>query len=211
MRAARQVVAAAREMSRRGMVVGSVGNVSMREPGGHVLITPTRSDYERLRPRDLVRVDSDGNKLSARGAAASRELPLHLAVYRARPDVGAVIHTHSPHATAWSFRGEPITPQTEEINYYGMGQIGCAPHAPAGSPQLGEIAADALGGSRAVLLGNHGVLAVGDTPADALVAAQVVEHQAQVAWLLAPVRLPGWDDAAVVLPSGQAGTSPASP
>lgn len=174
-------------MRAQGLVVGSVGNVSAREPGG-LRITPTRTHYDRLRRRDLVRVDLDG---AVRGGALrrapipSQELPLHLAVYRARPDAGAIVHTHSPHAAAWSFRGEPLAPRTEDMDYYDVGAVRCAQPAPAGSEGLAEAAVRALGSARAVLLGEHGVLALGATPEEALVVAQVVEHQAQVAWLLA--------------------------
>lgn len=177
------VIRAARRMHERGLVVGSVGNVSRRD-GTTIRITPTATPYDRLRRRDLVTVGLDG---TIRGGhrAPSRELPLHLAIYRACPDAGAVVHTHSPYATAWSFRGEPLTPQTEDIGYYAIGDVRCAAPAAPGSRELADGAAAAIGASRAVLLGGHGVLTTGATPAEAVLIAEVVEHQAQVAWLLA--------------------------
>jgi L-fuculose-phosphate aldolase len=130
---------------------------------------------------DLVLV-RDGDDTDAR--TASREWPLHAAIYRARPEAGAIMHTHSVHATAWSFLDEPLGPATEELEYYATGPIRTSAPAQAGSDRLGDNAVAALGASSAVLLGRHGVVAVGPTPDDALVIARVVEHQAQVAWLL---------------------------
>jgi L-fuculose-phosphate aldolase len=172
------IVAAARAMAAEGLVVGTVGNVSARVRDGF-LITPTRTSYDSLTRKDLVFV-RDG--VDAR--TASREWPLHAAIYRARPDAGAIVHTHSVHATAWSFLDEPLGPATEELDYYATGPIRTSAPAKAGSPELGDNAVAALGGSSAVLLGRHGVVAVGSTPDDALTVARVVEHQAHVAWLL---------------------------
>jgi L-fuculose-phosphate aldolase len=179
---AQEVVDAAREMARSGLVVGTVGNVSARLRGGFV-ITPTRIDYELVEPVDLVFVGLAQHS-SPPDSNASCEAPLHAAIYRARPDVGAVVHTHSVHATAWSFLNVPLGPRIEEIEYYGTGEIRTSTPASAGSLALGDNAVEALGGGAAVLLGRHGVVAVGSKPAEALTIAGVVELQAQVAWLL---------------------------
>lgn len=179
----RAVLAAGRSLVTDGLVVGTVGNVSARL-GSELRITPTRRAYETMRRRDLVRVDTDSGRPLSAGAQPSRELPLHLAVYRARPDVAAVIHTHSPHATAWSFLDLPLEPALEDLAYYGIGEIRTAPPAPAGSEELAHNVSRALGRSNAVLLGHHGVLTTGGSVEEALNAARVVEHQAQVAWLV---------------------------
>ncbi|MGX6448448.1 class II aldolase/adducin family protein, partial [Patulibacter sp. S7RM1-6] len=176
------VVAAARALLAEGLVVGSVGNVSARIDD-ELRITPTRAAYERMRPRELVPVDVATGTVRGDGVP-SRELPLHLALYRARPDVGAVVHTHSVAATAWSFLDEPLTPELEDLAYYGTGSIATAPPAPAGSDALAHAAVTALGDGRAVLLGGHGTLTVGRTPDEAVLVARVVERQARVAWLL---------------------------
>ncbi|MFA4929135.1 MAG: class II aldolase/adducin family protein [Patulibacter sp.] len=178
----RAILNAGRALVARGLVVGTVGNVSARD-GDRLRITPTRVAYETMRRRDLVSVGIvDGRPLGA--VVPSRELPLHLAVYRARPDVSAVIHTHSVAATAWSFLDAPLEPELEDLDYYGIGPIRTAEPAPPGSDALARNVSHALGRSNAVLLGEHGVLAVGPTVADALIAAEVVEHQARVAWRL---------------------------
>lgn len=179
----RAVLAAGRSLVADGLVVGTVGNVSARH-GSELRITPTRRPYETMRRRDLVRVDADSGRPLSAGARPSRELPLHLAVYRARPDVAAVIHTHSPHATAWSFLDQPLEPELEDLAYYGIGEIRTAAWAGPGTDELAHNVSRALGRSNAVLLGHHGVLTTGGSVEEALNAARVVEHQAQVAWLI---------------------------
>lgn len=191
----REVADTARLIHERGLVAGSAGNVSARL-GDDILITPTRVRYEALGRRQIVRV---GLGAPDAAAGASRELPLHLAIYREHPDVGAVIHTHSPYATAFSFTGGRLQPEIEDIAYLGIGEIRIALPAPAASEELGSGAVETMGDSRAVLLANHGVVAVGATVAEALSVAEAVEHQAIVAWLAAAPRgaerrAPGFGD-----------------
>ena len=114
----------------------------------------------------------------------SSERRVHLAVYAARPDAGALVHTHSVHATAWSFLDEPLDTGTEELEQAAGGAVLTAPYAPTGGDEIARAAVAALGERGAVLLGRHGVLALGDSPARALDAALVVERAAQMAWLL---------------------------
>ncbi|WP_051471037.1 class II aldolase/adducin family protein [Patulibacter minatonensis] len=172
----------ARTLEPEGLVVGTVGNVSVRT-GPTVHVTPTRTGYAAMCARDLVMVDVASGVVLGAGTP-SRELPLHLAVYRARPDVGCVLHTHSVAATAWSFLDEPLQPELEDLAYHGIAPVRTSPHADAGTEALATAAATTLGPDTAVLLGRHGVLTVGATPADALLAARVVERQARVAWLV---------------------------
>jgi L-fuculose-phosphate aldolase len=177
-----QVVEAAREMLRLGLVSGTAGNVSARE-GESVLITPAASPYEQLSEEDLVAIGPDGESGEGDGEPSS-EWRVHVAIYAARPDVGAIVHTHSVHATAWSFIGEPLDTGTEELDATTGGAVLTAPYAPTGSEEIAAAAAEALGDRRAVLLGRHGVVGVGATPAQALATCVVVERQAQLAWLL---------------------------
>ena len=114
----------------------------------------------------------------------SSERRVHLAVYAARPGAGALVHSHSVHATAWSFLGEPLDTGTEELEHAAGGAVLTAPFAPTGSDEIAAAAVEALGDRRAVLLGRHGVLAAGDTPAKALDVCVAVERQAQIALLL---------------------------
>lgn len=175
-----RVIAVARSLVESGAVVGNVGNVSARIGAGFI-VTPSRRPYGEIEATDLAHVL--GGEASG-PLAPSREWRLHAAVYDARPEVGAVVHTHSPHATAWSFLGEDLAPALEDNEYYETGPIRTTPPAPGGSAELAAGAARTLGRSRAVLLGRHGVLATGASPEGAALVAAVVERQAQVAWLL---------------------------
>ena len=177
-----EVVATAREMLRLGLVTGTSGNVSARERE-LVHITPTQLPYEQMEEQDVVTLGLDGTVVSG-GREPSSEWRVHLAVYRARADAGALVHSHSVHATAWSILGEPLDTGTEELEHATGGAVLTAPFAPTGSDDIAAAAVEALGERHAVLLGRHGVLALGKSPARALDVCAAVERQAQIAWLL---------------------------
>ena len=177
-----EVVAAGREMLRLGLVSGTSGNVSARDRDG-VLITPSGLPYGEMEEDDVVALSLDGAVLDGTREPSS-ERRVHLAVYAARPDAGALVHSHSVHATAWSFLGEPLDTGTEELEHAAGGAVLTAAFAPTGSDELATAAVEALGDRRAVLLGRHGVLAVADTPVAALDVCVAVERQAQIALLL---------------------------
>ena len=177
-----EVVAAAREMLRLGLVAGSSGNVSARE-GDRIHITPAALAYTEMTEADVVTLDAQGAVVDG-AREPSSERRVHLAIYAARPDARAIVHSHSTHATAWSFLGEPLDTGTEELEQAAGGPVATAPYAPTGSDEIARAAVRALGDRGAVLLARHGVLALGDSPRRALDAAAVVERQAQLAWLL---------------------------
>jgi len=176
------VVEAAREMLRLGLVSGSSGNASARDGDG-MLITPAGLSYERMTEDDLVAIGMDGEPAEGQREPSS-ERRVHVAIYAARPDVGAVVHTHSVHATAWSFMAEPLDTDTEELEAAAGGEVLTAAFAPTGTDEIAASVVEALGDRRAVLLARHGVVAVGETPAAALGTCVAVERQAQIAWLL---------------------------
>jgi L-fuculose-phosphate aldolase len=179
-----EVLAAARLMHERGLVIGSAGNVSARW-GDEVLLTPTRRYYDELTPEDLVTLPLRSRPSAAALRSVSREWRLHLAIYAARPEVAAIVHTHSTYATARSFDPAPMRFVTEDGEYLGLDEIRVAPPAAAGSTALAELATAALGGASACLLAQHGVVAVGERPRSALEIAAAVERQAQVQALIA--------------------------
>ena len=175
------VVDAAREMLRLGLVTGTSGNVSARV-GDCLLIPAAYLYYGQMTEADLVALGPNGDPEGQ--AVPSSEWRVHVGIYRARPDVGAVVHTHSVHATAWSFNDEPLDTGTEELEAAAGGAVLTARYAPTGGEEIASAAADSLGERGAVLLGRHGVVGVGATPAEALATCVVVERQAQMAWLL---------------------------
>ena len=158
---------------------GTAGNVSARS-GGLVAITPTGADYRRLDQASVPVVDLHGRPVAG-GLAPSSELPLHLAVYRARPDVGAVVHTHSTFATTFAVLGEEL-PAVHYVLAHAGRRVRVAPYATYGTGELADACVAALAGDRAVLLANHGVVAVGDGLERALLAAEAVEEVAELCW-----------------------------
>lgn len=172
-----EVVAAAREMHRLGLVVGTAGNVSARAGDG-LLITPAATAYDDMTEDDLVALPAGGPR------EPSSEWRVHDAIYAARPDVGAIVHTHSVHATAWSCLVEPLDTRIKEFTHALGGPLLTAADAPPGSEELAANAVAAVADRNGALLYRHGVLALGEAPARALVIAQVIERHAQMAWLL---------------------------
>lgn len=173
----------ARQMMTTGLVRGTSGNLSTREPGAdRCLVTPSGVDYDTMRPEDVVLVDLSGRPVDE-GLKPSVDTPIHLAIYRVRPDVGACIHTHSPYAAAFSTLGRPIPPLiTESAGYLG-GAVRVMDYVPPARPDTGELVAAGLGDDRAVLLPNHGVIAVGENLKKCFGAAMAVEESAHVAYI----------------------------
>jgi L-fuculose-phosphate aldolase len=170
-------VAAARAMLAHGLVAATQGNVSARA-GDRMWITPAARPYESMAAADVVGLALDGRPRE--GARPSSEWRVHAAIYTARADVGAIVHTHSVHATAWSFLGEELRVGEDELG----APVATAAFAPAGGDALAAAAVAALGSGRAVLLARHGVVGVGGSAAEALDVCAVVERHAQIAWLL---------------------------
>jgi L-fuculose-phosphate aldolase len=178
-----QLVRFARQMMTTGLVRGTSGNVSTRDPGaGHALVTPSGVDYDTMRPEDVVLVDLTGRPVTA-GMKPSVDTPIHVAIYRARRDVGAVIHTHSIYAAAFSIVGREIPPLITESAGYVGGAVRVMKYVPPAQPDTGDLVAAGLGQDRAVLLPNHGVVAVGENLKKAFGAAMAVEESAHVAFI----------------------------
>lgn len=172
-----EIVDAARAMSRTGLTPGTSGNISARTYRG-MLITPSGGPYEQLRPESIVAVGADGTP-DAGALKPSSEWRFHLAVYAAHPDAGAIVHTHSDHATALACTGRGIPAFHYMVAIAGGADIRCAPYATFGTEALAAHAVEALAGRRACLLANHGQIAIGDGPAEALRLAEEVEALAR--------------------------------
>jgi len=185
------VATAALRLLEAGLVRGTAGNVSARA-GGLVAVTPTGLDYRRLDHGSIPVVDLDGRVVEG-DLAPSSELPLHLAVYRARNDVGAVVHTHSTFATTFAVLGEEL-PAVHYLLAHAGRRVRLAPYATYGTGELADACVAALATDGAVLLANHGVVAVGPGLDRALLVAEAVEQVAELCWrarcLGTPVVLP---------------------
>ncbi|MCM1295520.1 MAG: class II aldolase/adducin family protein [Muribaculaceae bacterium] len=177
-----QVVHYGKELARRGLATGSFGNLSIYVPETKVLvISPSGVDYDRMTPGDVAVLTMDGVLLEG-GRKPSSEVDLHRAVYERRPDVLAVVHTHSPYATTMACLGKPLRPLHYAAAYAG-GETPCIPYYPFGTKELADAAAEAMGTDRnAVLLGGHGLLTAGETLSLAMDAAEQLEFLAQICW-----------------------------
>ena len=172
-----EIVQAARALDALGFMPGKSGNLSCRTPGGF-LVTPSGLPYAEMEPGDLVEVAEDGAVLDG-DRRPSSEWRLHAAVYAARPEAAAVVHTHSPMATALSCAREGIPPFHYMVALAGGNDVRCAPYATFGTRALAENCVSALAGRRAALLANHGVVAFGATLAAARALAEEVENLAR--------------------------------
>lgn len=188
------VVEYKRKLHARGHIVALAGNVSTRIPDtDHLLVTPSQLPIDALTAADVVTITVDGDFVDGNRPPSS-EARVHAAIYRARPDVGAVVHAHSPHATALAVLGRPIEPIVDEFLPYVGGTVEVAPFGMSGSTELIEGTVRALGPRAAVLLRHHGQVAVGKNLDKAFQVAELVEWAARVTWLASlagqPERLP---------------------
>jgi L-fuculose-phosphate aldolase len=191
-----EVLDAVRRIVDLGLVAGSSGNVSRRisTPGGHLFaVTASRVPYHRFGIDDVLVVDADVDPIVGDGVPSSESLA-HMAVYAARPDVVAVIHTHSVHASAFAVAGASIPCVLDEQVVTLGGAIEVAEYGASASQDLADHAVEALGERAAVLLRHHGVLAVGADLEEAAAVAELVERVAKVRMLSlqvgAPIELP---------------------
>ena len=174
-----RIIATALRMNTLGINQGKSGNVSARVEGGF-LVTPSGLPYEELLPADLVHVDAAGHATGHR--PPSSEWRFHRDIYAARPEAGAVVHTHSAFATTLACLGRGIPAVHYEVAFAGGADIRCAPYRTFGTQELSDAALAALAGRRACLLAHHGVIALGADLDDALRLADKVEALARLYW-----------------------------
>jgi L-fuculose-phosphate aldolase len=169
------IVSASRALDAAGLMPNKSGNVSSRTDAG-LLITPSGVPYAALEPRDIVAVAADGT--TERGAPRpSSEWRMHAAIYAARPDAQAIVHTHSPRATALACAGLGL-PAFHYMIALAGGDVRCVPYATFGTAELAARALEGLSGRRAVLLANHGVVAIGPSLDAARAVAVEIENMA---------------------------------
>lgn len=183
-----QLVAVARRMNSSGINQGTSGNLSARIAGG-LLITPTSMPYEQMEAADLVAIDFDGQPINPPDQGSglrtvqkrpSSEWQLHAEILRSRPEIQAVLHCHSIHATALACHGRPIPSFHYMVAMAGTATIPCAPYSTFGTKALSVDAVRALEGKLACLLAQHGQVALGRSLDQALRLAIEVETLAHM-------------------------------
>lgn len=176
-----EVATTARRMISSGLVKGTSGNVSARTPENDVLVTPSGLDYAELGPEDVVLVDLAGNLLDG-SWKPSTETPMHTGIYRARPEVHGIVHTHSRYSTTLACLGWPIPPVHYMLTVLSdEGRVPLAPYTLYGTEELARHAAETLGERHtACLLQNHGTITVGDSPDQAYARTEILEEMAEL-------------------------------
>jgi L-ribulose-5-phosphate 4-epimerase len=171
------------ELPKNGLVQWTSGNVSGRDPKtGYVVIKPSGISYEKMTAQDMVVVDLDGKVIEGK-LSPSSDTESHLYVYSKREDVLGMVHTHSNYATAFAAVGKSIPACLTLIaENFGKG-IPLGAYAPIGGKDIGAEIVRSIGDSCAILMKNHGVFTIGNSPMDALKSAIVTEDVAKTYWL----------------------------
>ena len=174
-----EVVNVVNELYATGLITATGGNVSARILGtDHVLITPSQLYKGDLRPGVLVRIDMDGKLLDSDALSPSSEWPMHCAVYKARPDVEAIIHAHAPQVTILGLSDLPFLPISTEAAF--LGDLPRVPFIMPGTKDLAQAVVEALGDGAAVLMQNHGLIVAASSLRRAASLSEIVERTAEV-------------------------------
>jgi len=177
-------------LPQNGLVKWTSGNVSIRDPEtGYVAIKPSGVMFEDLTPESMVVVDLEGGVIEG-DAKPSSDTASHLYIYRHKPEVNGVVHTHSNYASAFAAAGKPIPPVLTAIADEFGGPIPCGGFALIGGEEIGKVVIESIGNCPAVLLKNHGVFTVGHSGVAALKAAIMVEDVAKTVWLSLQIGTP---------------------
>ena len=187
MSAAQDIIETGKILLSEGFIPANDGNISVREPDGTILITPAGISKGRLTEEMLIKLTPDGKgeyEASEGAYKPSSETPMHLAIYDEDGAVGAVVHCHSPYATALASAGIALTEPILQESVKLLGEVPLAPFAPLGTKEVGESVRPFVKGHKACLLEYHGLCAWGKTLSEALGNAERAEHCARIYYLL---------------------------
>ena len=176
---AEEIVSVCCRLYDRGLIAGQDGNVSVRLPGGNILVTPAGLSKVDVTEDDLVELTPDG-ALVTPGRSASSEVGMHLRIYRERPDVRAVVHAHPPVATAFGLAGRDFMDAVLPEVIFHLGSVPLVPFAMPGTPALGDAMAPFLADHDAFLLASHGATTVGPTLRLAHQRMESLEHASRI-------------------------------
>ncbi|MDD3118353.1 MAG: class II aldolase/adducin family protein [Victivallales bacterium] len=179
----REIAGFMRRLYRQRLTTASGGNISVR-CGDMVLITPSGTDKGRLRADQVGMINLDGTPVADSSDRLSMETGLHLAVYRCRPDIAAIVHAHPPLTCAFAAAAIKLETAFLSEPYALLGDVATAEYALMGSPELAAHTAAAAVRANAVLMRNHGALTVGGTLLEAFDRMEVLENAAMVNWQL---------------------------
>lgn len=177
------VIDSGKRMYDSGLTVGAWGNISIRDfDTGYVYITPSGMDYYICQPEDINIYDVDGNLIEG-FRKPSIEKPLHLSLHKARPDIGAVMHTHPLYSSVFGILQEPIPAVTEEFAQVIGREVRLAEYFLPGTVELGDAVAKAVGDGAAALLVSHGAVSVGKDIDECFLVSEAMEKAAQLYYM----------------------------
>ena len=185
----REMVEVALELKRNNLITLAGGNVSLREPNGDIIVTPSGMSYEIMNPEDFIVFDKD-HKIIEGFRKASVDTDALLYIFDKMPWVNAVIHTHQPYATAVGLIADELPACLTTLANATRGAVTVAPYSPPGRLSMGELTVDYIGDKLAVILKHHGVITVGKDLHEALYAAVYLETSAQTYLAAASVKEP---------------------
>ena len=161
-----------------GLIALAGGNVSMRMPDGDILVTPSGTYYETMKPQDVLRMDIEGN-IKEGDLKPSVDTIALLYIYKHMPEVNAIIHTHQVYATAVGLISDKLPAVTTTLSNVTLGEVNVAPYSSPASLNMGIETVENINGKRAVILKHHGVVTVGGNLKEALYAAIYMEETAK--------------------------------
>lgn len=178
-----EICHAAHQIAQAGYVAANDGNLSARCPDGHILVTPTGVYKGDVTPELLLEMTLEGEIVSDGGLGPSSETPMHLELYRRWPELGGVVHTHSPYALCMASRGEALTAPITADMVLLLGEVPCLPYLTLGSERLASEVAAAAGKANGVLLAHHGAVTWGRDLKEAWYRTQALEQYCRQLYL----------------------------
>ena len=172
-----------KRMYKRGLVAANDGNISVKTSNGNLLITPTGISKGFMEPEMIVRINREGEKLDKNAPDPSSEAKMHIKVYQERDEVGAVVHAHPPHATAFAVAGKPLDKKILPEAIISLGTVPVAGYATPSTEEIPASIEEFLLDYNAVLLSNHGVLTWGEDLKQAYFRMETVEFYARIIML----------------------------
>ncbi len=174
----REIIQAALEIKAYGLIALSGGNVSVREPNGDIVVTPSGTAYETMTENDLIVLNAEGGRIEG-SLRESVDTVALLYIYDKMPGVNAIIHTHQPYATAVGLIGDKFPAAVTTLANVTLGEVNVAPYSSPASLDMGIQTVDYINGKNAVILKHHGVVTIGKDLKEALYAAIYMEEAAK--------------------------------